>query len=908
MPRNDELMNELNELAVLHELTGNFSKSLHYYQLTIKAAQKYNDSRQEALAGNSIGATYFNLNRYDEALNAYRSSLDIASKKGYNDISVLILDNMATIYRVKKDYSGALERYREALSAAKKTGNDFNLSVITSNIGTMYFFKGDLDRALEHYSSAIDMDHAQGRDEYLTVDLSNIGSVYAAKGRYGEALNYFEKALEIDSKMKNENNIASRLNRIGDIFFRVGENNRAIENYNRSMEINTRLNNMINVAQLQSSLGRVYESMGEYDRALDHYIKALSLNKELEQQENISHRLSDIGLLYETRERHGEAVDFLSKALLMDMMGNKKNRIAYNLSNIGRVMISLKSYERALDYFRQSMEIYRELGDTLSIADDLKYCGIVHYQQKDFNKAAGYLSKALITLGTISRKNDLAFGEVEKDVYQWLTATYVKAGRPDRAYENNEEFCMAKMRAFLPDSLPGKQARPIAIDDVRKRIGTKSAAVVFTNMQWDNSFLIYIDSNSSGGYELDKAASVNAIYNARGKEIEKFMGERKTDIIFKLRQKSRHDYYYIEFEKIINYYRNLLSKKYIATDEFENVKYLGKAIYRLLFQKIERNIADKDELIIQPDGALASIPFETLIMPDGRFMAEKFRIIYRYSLTVGHVTPEKDTGAGRKSIIAFGGITPPPPPSKKNIESVRHFELITEAALKKIRNGAKLQDIFGFFGIEGFGAVSAGVTEIGGIRSIRPDLNLVTGGAACESAIKKMSKTGRLASYRVIHFSSRGTVIPEMPQLGVLTVSYRDNDGPGNEGLLNAREIAGLNISPDLVHIAELYVPLAGYSRGEGIWSLCRPFIEAGARGVSISFWPVDDAARTAFMTQVYRLAFQKGMPFPSAFAQARKDFIQGKISIESSQRKADEIRGGYTNPYYWGSFIYYGY
>lgn len=909
-PRVNELIAELNEIARLYDILGNLDKSLNYYSLALKASRHYHNAEHESMALNNMGQTLGSLKRIEESLKFYRQALEASKTQGSKDITVLVLNNIAGTYRMMKDFPKALESYTEALTVAKESGGAFNIAAITSNIGTMYFFKGDFDAALEQYSKALDMDRNQKNDDYISIDLSNMSGVYAAKGRYGEALNYIEKSLEIDTRQKNERNIASRLNRIGYIYYRLNDSSQAIEHYNRSLEINMKLNDMVNAAFLQSNLGQVYDSMGRYEEALDHYIRALALNRDMEQDENILLRLSDIGMLYETRNRHGEAIDYLGKALLLDMMSEKRGRIAFNLSNIGRVMISLKKYDKALDYFKQSTDIYRELGDALAIGNDLINCGIVHYYLDEYGRAIEYLRQSIQILEKIGDKGDLKLLDIEADAYRWLIAAYVKASMPEKACESIETF--NNNRIYIPtfDAVPSNLIKQTSFDNIKKTISENGAAVVFSNIAWDNPCAIFMDSESASGYELDKAWFVNTVYTARGKDIEKFMGEKKTDILFKIQQRSRRDYYYVEFEKIINYYRSLLSKKYITSAEYDIAKYLGKTLYQFLFRNIDGKISGKVELIIQPDGALSFIPFETLIMADGRFMVEKFDMKYRYSNAAQYAASGRINKIGRKSILAVGGMKPPPRATKKQIESARHFELIVEGIFGKIRSNKELREMYGFFGYEDFGTGPSSLSEINAITEGIKDAESVAGDTAAEIDLKRMSLSGALANHRILHFASRNIVVPEVPQLSALMVSYRSNAGSSDDGFMIAKEIASLNIGADLVHIGDMYMPSAGFARGEGLWNICGPFIDAGARGVSVSLWPMDESAKIFFLKQVYHLALDKGMPFDRAFTQIKRTFIQGKSDpgAAAPEPSGPESARNLSNPYFWGSFIYYGY
>ncbi len=908
-PRSDELIAQLNELGQIYEMSGDPEKALHYFKLMLAACQKYKNTDQEAMALNSIGQTYFNLKRYDEAMNSYTESLAISKINGYKDKMVLVLNNMALVDRVRKNFKSARDRYDEALMHAKEAGSSVNMAVITSNAGTMYYFIGDYERSLELYTQALDIDRRGGGDNSLSIDLSNIGSVYAAQGRFGEALNYYEKALEIDNTTKNEKNMSARLFRIGDIYFRVGDNARAMEFYNKSLEINLKLHNSLNAALIQNSLGQVFDSMGKHEEALDYYIKALALNKDVELQENIVLRLSDIGLLYETRERYGEAVDYINKALTRDMMAEKKNRIADNLSNIGRVMISLKRYEKALDYFSQAIDIYRELGDSVSIADDSKNCGIVYYNMKDYTRALEYFIQSLQTLNTMPYRKRFSTLEVKSDVYRWLIASYVKADKPEKAYETNEAFCINKIYTLISDTAPEQQLKSISYDKIRERLGKKTALVIIANISWDNPFMIYMDSDISAGFELDKAATVNALYNVLGKEIESFIGKKKTDIIFKISQKSRRDYYYVEFEKIINYYRGLLSKKYISNKEFEIQQSISKVLYQFIFKKIENHMAGKDTLVIQAEGALSTVPFETMIMTDGRYLIEKFGIRYTFSQTCEDLFSGREYGAGRKSMLIIGGFNSLPRPAVKNIESSAHFEMIANGINRKIIDGKSIIEMYGFFGIDDLTPLESSPAELHTLQSVRNDTDSITGDQGTVPGFVKMSKSGSLGNYTILHMLSRGIVVPEVPQLSSLAVSYNKNEKDGNDGILNVRKISSLSLHADLVHVASITIPAAGYTRGEGLWNLCSSFMIAGSRGVSLSLWNLDERTRSYFMKQVYDAVVNKGIPLEKAFTQVKRAFIHGKIENTgtSSKISAGDEEWKFSNPYFWGSFIYYG-
>lgn len=900
-PRADEIIAQFNELGILYGMIGDFERSLHYHRMTLRAAEKYNKKGEAVLALINTGGAYKSLGRNDEAMDAYNRALEKAKSYGSRDKEMRALNEMAGALRATGDYDGALRRYNEALEAAKEAGGAVHTAAIINNIGTLHFIRGEFDAALQNYGEALDIDTSQGDEEALSIGLSNMGNVYAAIGRYGEALNYFEKALEIDTRLKNDARIAARLNRIGDIYYRVGDTGSAISHFNRSMEINTRINNSLNVAVLHAHLGRVYEAMGRQEEALDHYMRALALDRELEKQEHLAARFTDIGLLYETRERHGEAADYLTKALGRDMTMQRKEKVAANLSNIGRVMTSMKRYDESLDCFRRSMEIYRETGDALAMADDLKNCGIVHHHRREWTMAIDYLLRAKSELERMPRALDRSRDEVRADIYRWLIVVYVMSGNPDKAFEVNEEYCVERLYspvpAWRPAAVPGGDRREMLI----RRLGREGAAVTYSNVAWDDPQLIYVDARKSSGFVINKAATVKEVYNHLGREIERFMGEKKTDIIFTVGQKSRRDYYYIEFEKIINYYRHLASKKYVTAEEKKAFRLIGRALYDLLLGRIDGIMEGRSELIIQADGVLSTLPFETLVMPDGRYLVEKYGVSYVHSHGISAAAAERTGTKGRSELFLAGGALPPDKPDPRILESLRHFELVKRGTVDAIVRGRGIRGIYGFFGIDDFGVPDEGRDELRILGEKWNNTGRLVGGDLTEGGLSTASRSGALARYRIIHIASRALVVPEVPVLSALVVSR--NGAGKDDGLFNFRKIATLKTNADLVMLANTFITPARFSRGEGVWSLCGAFIDSGARNVSVSIWPVEETMKSAFLERVYRYVIEKGVPFREAFTRVKREFILNKIDTGRG-----EDPGVYSSPYFWGSFMIYGY
>ncbi|MDZ7722074.1 MAG: CHAT domain-containing protein [candidate division KSB1 bacterium] len=86
--------------------------------------------------------------------------------------------------------------------------------------------------------------------------------------------------------------------------------------------------------------------------------------------------------------------------------------------------------------------------------------------------------------------------------------------------------------------------------------------------------------------------------------------------------------------------------------------------------------------------------------------------------------------------------------------------------------------------------------------------------------------------------------------------------------------------------------------RGEGIMSLPREFLYAGAKSVLMSFWKVDDEFTSRLMPQFYRFYLKKNIPTAKALTFAKRQVL-------TNEREPSKYHA--QHPFFWASFALYG-
>lgn len=115
-----------------------------------------------------------------------------------------------------------------------------------------------------------------------------------------------------------------------------------------------------------------------------------------------------------------------------------------------------------------------------------------------------------------------------------------------------------------------------------------------------------------------------------------------------------------------------------------------------------------------------------------------------------------------------------------------------------------------------------------------------------------------------------------------------------DDGLLTSEEIATLDLAAaDWAVLSACETALGPSRGGEGVFGLRRAFRLAGAGGVVMSLWKVEDRATAEFMQALYRARLVDGADMPTAMRAAMR-----------SVRAARRSRGESLHPSYWAGFV----
>ena len=134
---------------------------------------------------------------------------------------------------------------------------------------------------------------------------------------------------------------------------------------------------------------------------------------------------------------------------------------------------------------------------------------------------------------------------------------------------------------------------------------------------------------------------------------------------------------------------------------------------------------------------------------------------------------------------------------------------------------------------------------------------------------KRRSKNSP-SDYRILHVAAHGLVSTKVPARSALLLRPSGSE----DGLLQAREILNLRLNAALVTLSACDTSTGADQGQDGVASLVRPFVAAGARAVVANLWTADDTFSAALMREFYR-QLAAGVDIGEALRRAKLRMIE---------------------------------
>jgi len=707
----------------------------------------------------------------------------------------------------------------------------------TGELGIIAFLEGDRTKAEKLVGSALLAAMKNGDVAAQVRFLSMIGDGFADARRYEEASEFFARALKL----------ANDTREIGFPFMAYeGE-------------------------------ARCLTAQGKPDAAKDVLQKALDEARTLDKRGHEAQILILLGELSMANNDNVAAEKYLQDAGQLSRISQfrrMETEAMYQLATIARNQERLQDTE---NYLLRGIDASRAVGDRYYLPRDLSSLAEIKVlqgkpEQADalWDEATDVLEGMLVNAPTASARTTMV--AMSSDIY--LRHFALAANRNDvaKAFRIVERARGRSITDLLRSRAADKPSAPISTSAERK-ISTLQIELIRAESRTQREKLL------SDLFEAEQRRALALTETVRKYSVREPVALRSlqralapSELVLEYVLSDPDSYCIVVDRAGANLVRlgssrgriELLVREYLdQVREKQGADHNARQVYAVLLAPI-RNLRAKSRIIVVPDGVLHLLPFDALQSSSGEYVLDSSVVSYAPSATVLQFLRSHQRSRAPLPFLGIGDVTYDSGP-----------RAVSEASITR-----------GVYDLAGahFGLLPGSRSEILTAEQIFGSGSVaLLGRSATETAFKHEP----LSQFRVLHLAVHGIASPKYPERAALVLG-RESDSQ-DDGLLQEREIANLALNSDLVTLSACDTAVGQLQGEEGIASLQRAFLVAGARATLSTLWNADDTFTAALIKQFYE-KLAAGMEKGSALREAK---------LELRQKF-----GSQATPFYWAGFV----
>jgi serine/threonine protein kinase/tetratricopeptide (TPR) repeat protein len=275
---------------------------------------------ESSWAHNSIGITFFSLNRLDEAISHYQEAIQL--DKGWAAPHIALGQALLDKGRVDE----AIGHLQEAMRLDPKVSAKAHFY-----LGEAFRRQHQLDEAIRHYQKSIRLEPKESARAH-----HSFGLALGAKGRQDEAIRHYQEAVRLDPEG------AVPHIHLGYALYVEGRQGEAICHLQEAMRLDPRSS-----ARAHTNLGAAQRVTGQLDEAIGTLQEAIRLDPK-----GSATAHNNLGLALWAKRRQDDAIGHYQEAIRLDP---KESAPAH--SNLGAALYAKGRLDEAISHFQESIRL-----------------------------------------------------------------------------------------------------------------------------------------------------------------------------------------------------------------------------------------------------------------------------------------------------------------------------------------------------------------------------------------------------------------------------------------------------------------------------------------------------------------------------------------------------------------------
>lgn len=801
--------------------------------------------------------------------------LGLSQQQNHKKGIAVAISHLGVIHRKREQYDLAIRYFNQSLPVFQKIGDREWLGRVHRYFIRAYYGQGDFSSALDHARQDFDLARQAGEPYAIARAHFNLGVACEELELYQQAIEHYETAFSVNQTVANpppKANVAGLtediLRRAARTRFAVGDIQGSLEHYSRLVAIGRQSNGQKDLAEYLNLLATAQHELGDLKAAEQSCNESLAISGKSAPKAVRLQTYRLLAYIHSDLKNHAVAIEFIENAKAISKGSNDRTLENLHLAE-GVIYHAAGQIERARSAFDQAIKLIEERqaktpanleGGPLAVS----------FQYAPYGRMIALLMSQGLSLEALN------YSERAKSRY-----LFDLLNNPNLKGRFAEASMLEEQRQLI-NQIPGLEIQIAAVSYAAQPDIAKLARLQTQIRQARESLKTVESTIKSSAIAIAERRPQKL--NLTKEDLSELLPDDKTAIIQFATGKTQTFLFVAtktaygvdlqsypvklgkhELLKEVMSFRRLIEKQ----NQTNHLDLAARKLHDDLLGDAQTQLQSVNSLIIVPDGPLWELPFQALKTQNDRYLIERHAIAYAPSLNVLRMFPLRQAGKinsqSSNRLLAFGN-----PALKKSGSRASSARLMYQSG-GPLPEAEKL------------------VLQISKMYGAQKSLTLI-GGNATEDKFKSLSP-----GYSIIHLAAHGKFNDLEPMRSRIILSQTGNK-PGEDGYLEACEIAKLKLNADLVILSACETGRGQVRAGEGIIGLPWAIFVAGCPTAVVSQWNVEAQSTSELM-----FALHKELNRSDKHVSKSEAMRQAALSLINGSNK------DLNHPFYWAGFVVMG-
>lgn len=293
------------QLGYYFDVRSQYDSAQYYTKKAYELTDKNDPNSAYPIILNSLGANYFRLGDYDNAIKYMLMTIEVEEQQNRPLRAVYAYNNLATVMGINENYDEAIKYYKKGYKILEEIKDTTIIANLASNTAIYVKKTNNFPEARKWALKAIELAERYNNPSAYSYGNYIMGTT---EKDLDKSLTFIKKAIDKSREFQYKSILADALDIYGTKLSEKGRHDEAKKSIEEAIKIHTETGYNTGLKSAYANAGLIYYNAGEYKTSSEYYKKYEELYSKILSDDN-KERVNDLNTKYETEKKEKQIAE-----------------------------------------------------------------------------------------------------------------------------------------------------------------------------------------------------------------------------------------------------------------------------------------------------------------------------------------------------------------------------------------------------------------------------------------------------------------------------------------------------------------------------------------------------------------------------------------------------------------------